>query len=212
MTTGRINQVAFFLDFGPASMPRARTACGQWGSGSHSYRGTCLEQTEAENPPRPLNFPHPGARATVLWTETATTKVRGYVRDTGTAIEVRIAAAEPQGGQVRACLTNISIRWEGNTGTKGRDQEEQAQSWGKNETDEGSTVRCPSKEPANPHNPNTTHTPITYAGHNTSKHARNPVQNENEAHKRIEWRHGRTAWRETSFQNEGQTGKLLAAP
>jgi hypothetical protein len=37
----------------------------------------------------------------------------------------------------------------------------------------------------------TTHTPITYAGHNTSKHARNPVQNE--AHERIEWRHGRTA-------------------
>lgn len=75
---------------------------------------------------------------------------------------------------------------------------------GKNETDEGSTVRCPSKEPANPHNPNTTHTPITYAGHNTSKHARNPVHNG--AHERIKWRHGRTAWRETSFQNEGQTG------
>lgn len=78
---------------------------------------------------------------------------------------------------------------------------------GKNETDEGSTVRCPSKEPANPHNPNTTHTPITYAGHNTSKHARNPVHNG--AHERVEWRHGRTAWRETSFENEGQTGNCL---
>ncbi|GMN18954.1 hypothetical protein TIFTF001_046879, partial [Ficus carica] len=39
------------------------------------------------------------ARAVVLWTETATTKVRGYVRDTGTAFEVRIEAAKPQGGQ-----------------------------------------------------------------------------------------------------------------
>ncbi|GMN30862.1 hypothetical protein TIFTF001_055715 [Ficus carica] len=147
------------------------------------------------------------ARAVVLWTETATTKVRGYVRDTGTAFEVRIEAAKPQGGQVRGCLSNFSIRWEGNTGTKGRDQEEQAQSWGENETDEGSTVRCPSKEPANPHDPNTTHTPITYAGHNTSKHDRDPIQNE--AHERIEWRHVRTAWRETTFQNEGQTGNCL---
>lgn len=80
---------------------------------------------------------------------------------------------------------------------------------GKNETDEGSTVRCQSKEPANPHNPNTTHTPITYAGHNTSKHARNPVRNG--ANERIKWRHGRTARRETSFQNEGQTENCFSS-
>ena len=93
---------------------------------------------------------------------------------------------------MRGCPTNFSIRWEVNTGTKGRDQEKSKLNlWGKNETDDGSTVRCPSKEPAHPHNPNTTHTPITYAGHNTSKHARNPVQNEAREH--IEWRHGRTA-------------------
>ena len=53
------------------------------------------------------------------------------------------------------------------------------------------TVRCLSKEPANPHIPITTHTPITYTGHNTSKHAGDPIQNE--AHKRIEWRHDSTA-------------------
>lgn len=62
----------------------------------------------------------------------------------------------------------------GNTGTEGRAQGKQSSSWGKNEMDEGSTVRCRSKEPANPHNPNTTHTPITYVGHKTTKHARPP--------------------------------------
>lgn len=62
------------------------------------------------------------------------------------------------------------------------------------------TVRCPSKEPANTHNPITTHTPITYTAHNTTKHARDPI--ENGAHGRLEWRRGCTAWHDSNKQTE----------
>ena len=147
--------------------------------------------TGGRDPPCPLNFPHPRARAVVLWTETATTTVRGYARDTGTAFEVHFAAAKPQSGKGAGLpheifhLTGRQHRNQGSCPSRAK-----AQSWAKNETDEGSTVRCPSKEPAHPHNPNTTHTPITYAGHNTSKHARNPDKNRGtRTHRVAPWPH-----------------------
>ena len=102
MTTGRINQVASFLDFGPSF---AATGL----DGLRSMRvskvipieGLYREQPGAEAPQCPLNFPHPRAPAVALCTDTATTTVRGHVRDTGSAFEVHFAAAEPQGGKGR---------------------------------------------------------------------------------------------------------------
>lgn len=66
-----------------------------------------------------------------------------------------------------------SLSWVSNTGYLTHPQARSC-TWGNTEADGASTVRCTSKEPADPRHPITTHTPVPFTQHRPGQTNRNP--------------------------------------
>lgn len=72
-----------------------------------------------------------------------------------------------------AATPSNSLSWVSNTGYLTHPQARSC-AWGNTEADGASTVRCTSKEPADPRHPITTHTPVPFTRHRPGQTNRNP--------------------------------------
>src|SRR5262249_18037616 len=159
MTTGRINQVAFL----PDAAPERESVGDRSGAGVVRVEGHFLRDRADEGGLPPARFPfrvREHERPPVYQSKRARV-LRGH----GWPLRCPPRASEDARGEKGPSDSRFPLQWVCNTGTAGMPGPRAAGGL-INERDRGETVRCASKEPANPNDPSTTHAPSRTTGDN----------------------------------------------